>query len=374
MGLRWRDDVAETVMQRRFPGPGSALRFHANENPYPPPDAVVEAIQSAALRANRYPFGDEGLLVEQLAERCGVAPSQVLLGAGSNELLYHLISSLGGPGREAVFPSPSYPTFSAACLNSSVTAVPVSLRPDGACDLQAMGASVTDSTSVVVVCQPNNPTGATVGASELALFADGLTTEVLLLVDEAYFEYTEEHARSGSGALALLAGDRPVVVTRTFSKFYGLAGVRVGYAVASTSSLADEVRAHIGPSGLSGIAIAAAHEALAQEVAYRSQLEVVRAERARLFGALGDLGLHPLPSETNFVYCNEPYASTGGFLLDHGACVRTGDTILSPGHLRLTVATPADNDVLIQLLRDHLTQLRRQEHGQENRQASRRRD
>jgi histidinol-phosphate aminotransferase len=351
--LKWRDSVSEAVFQRRFPRPGSASRLHANESPFPPPEPVVAAIRAAAGRVNRYPFGNEAPLIERLAERLGVAPGQILLGAGSNELIYRVIASLAGSGQEIIFPHPSYPSFSGASRASSAVPVPVALTEDGACDLDAMLARVTESTTALIVCQPNNPTGAAVAQPELRRFAAALPRDVLLIVDEAYHEFSAERAGGGTGALAMLTGDRPTLVTRTFSKYYCLAGLRLGYSISSSPDLAQEIRARLGPSGVNGLAVAAAQAALGAEADYATRLAAVITERTRLWEGLHDLGLHPLPSETNFIYCDEPGPDVGGFLLDNGICVRTGDTILSPGHLRITVGERQDTERTLELLREY---------------------
>ena len=355
--LRWRDGEADAAPQRRNFRPGDGIRLHVNEHPYPPPPEVLEAIAEGALLVNRYPFGNEGPLTAALAARTGLPPEQVMLGAGSNELLYKTIAALGGPGTETVFPHPSYPTFAAAPATSSAQPVPVPLLADGACDAHALLAAVTERTTCVVVCDPNNPTGGALPVGALGELADRLPDHVLLIVDEAYFEYTEEFGRGGRGGLELFGSGRPVVVTRSFSKFFGLAGLRLGYAAVSSAELSVEMQGHLGPTAVSGMALAAGEAALRAEPVFLERLEVQKLERRKMSEALGDLGLHPLPSETNFVCCDEPDPSTAAWLKERGVSVRGSASIASPGHLRITVGLPEHNALVLDLLREHVSAL-----------------
>lgn len=352
--LRWRDTEADAAPQRRYFRPSDGIRLHANEHPYSPPRHVLDAISDWALVANRYPFGNEGKLIELLAERMAIPADQVMLGAGSNELIYKIITALGGPGAETVFPHPSYPTFAAAPAATSGRPVPVPLLDDGACDLKGLLAAVTDSTTCVVVCNPNNPTGGAIPTESLLEFADTLRTDVLLLVDEAYFEYGDEFASGGRGALELFGTGRPVAVTRSFSKFFALAGVRLGYGAMSTGELAGEMRGHLGPNAVSAVALRAGEAALECEPEYLGRLAEQTAERARLAEALRALGLNPLPTQTNFVCCDEPDEGAAAWLAEHGISVRSGQSVGSPGHLRITVGRPEDNALAVELLSDYI--------------------
>jgi histidinol-phosphate aminotransferase len=315
---------------------------------------VLEAITEGALLVNRYPFGNEGPLTAALADRMGIPPDRVLLGAGSNELLYKSIAALGGPGTESAFPHPSYPTFAAAPATTSARPVPVPLLDDGACDVEGLLAAVTERTTCLVVCNPNNPTGAALPEGALRTLSDRLPEHILLIVDEAYFEYTDEFARGGRGALELFANSRPMVLTRSFSKFFGLAGLRLGYAAASSPELAAEMRGHIGPSGVSGMALTAGEAALRAEPVFLERLAEQRHERREMWEALDELGLHPLPTETNFVCCDEPDPGTAAWLKERGVSIRSGESISSPGHMRITVGRPEDNALVLSLLRDRL--------------------
>lgn len=353
-GLDWRDAASDGAPQRRFFQSGPAVRLHANEHPYPPPPEVLSAMAEWSIAANCYPFGNEGPLVRLIAERLAVRPDQVILAAGSNELLYRAIASLGGPRAEVVIPAPSYPTFSAAPSASSARAVPVPLLGNGACDAEGLLSAVTDRTTCVVVCNPNNPTGAAMPSGALEGLARDLPERVLLVVDEAYFEYTDAFARLERGALDLFASGRSILVTRTFSKFFGLAGVRLGYGVVPSAEMATDLRAHIGPNAVSALALRAGEAALRAEPSYLERLREQKHERLRLWRSLAEMGLNPLPTETNFVCCEEPDPETSSWLASRGVNVRSGDSIGAPGYLRVTVGTPESNEQVVALLAERV--------------------
>ncbi|MGH9092010.1 MAG: pyridoxal phosphate-dependent aminotransferase, partial [Acidimicrobiales bacterium] len=217
-----------------------------------------------------------------------------------------------------------------------------------------MLAAVTRHTTCVIVSNPNNPTGGAVGQEALTELASDLSDEILLIVDEAYFEYTDEFAEGGRGALKLFELGRPLIVTRTFSKFFGLAGVRLGYAVTSDAELCRELRGHVGPLSVSGLALAAGQAALFAEDEYLERLIKQKEQRSRLWSALDEMGLCPLPTQTNFVYCGEPHPSVADWLAERHLSIRAGSTIGSPGHMRITVGRPEDNELVVSLLRQWL--------------------
>ncbi len=353
-GLEWRDAASDGAPQRRFFQSGPAVRLHANEHPYPPPPEVLSAIAEWSFEANCYPFGNEDPLVRMIAERAEVRPDQILLAAGSNELLYRAIASLGGPRAEVVIPSPSYPTFAAAPGASSARVVPVPLLSTGACDADGLLSAVTERTTCVVVCNPNNPTGAAMPSGALEGLVRDLPQSVLVIVDEAYYEYTEAFACRARGALDLFSSGRSILVTRTFSKFFALAGVRLGYGIVPSADLAADLRAHIGPNAVSALALRAGQAALRAEQIYLERLREQKQERLRLWQGLAELGLKPMPTETNFVCCEEPDPETSSWLASKGVNVRSGDSISAPGHLRITVGSPESNEQVIALLAERV--------------------
>jgi histidinol-phosphate aminotransferase len=322
------------------------LRFGGNESPYPPPPELLDAIAAAADRMNRYPFGMEGALVDALSARLGCAPEQVMISPGSSALLEAVIKGLGGPDREVVYPDSSYPAYRAAASGVRAQMRPVALRPDGTCDIEGLANACTDRTSLVIVCNPNNPTGGMAATKELRVLIDAMPAGTLLMIDEAYWEFTDEYADGGRGALDYLECGRPVLVTRTFSKFYGLAGLRVGYGVAA-EQIAAELHGRLRLGGSNIVGLVAAEAALGLTDVFAERADRIKAERARLSQAFGSLGFGPLPSQANFIFCPQSDDDLPAKLMAAGHWVRDGRSVQMPGGMRVTVGSPAENDMLL---------------------------
>src|SRR3954452_420119 len=212
------------------PRPGlTTYKLSSNENPYPPLPGVLEAATRAAEQMNRYPDMGNTALYAALADKLGVDPKQLALATGSVALIYQLVQAFCEPGDEVVYAWRSFEAYPIAVTAAGARSVPVPLTADGRHDLEAMAAAITDRTRVVLVCTPNNPTGPAVSQSELDAFLAAVPAEVLVVVDEAYVEFVRM-ADPVEGIATVLGHDN-VVSTRTFSKAYGLAGFRVGYAI-----------------------------------------------------------------------------------------------------------------------------------------------
>jgi histidinol-phosphate aminotransferase len=328
------------VPGRKRPG---AVVLASNESPYGLLPGVAEALAEAAGDVSRYPDLHAASLIEALAAQHGVEPDRIAVGAGSSEVCGQLLHTVVGPGDEVVFGWRSFEAYPILTAVAGGTAVRVPLR-DHALDLNAMAAAITPRTRLVFVCNPNNPTSTAVGARALADFVDRVPRDVLIVVDEAYREYADP-ALVPDG-LALL-GDRPnVAVLRTFSKAYGLAGLRVGYCVAPPG-IAAHVRRTQVPFSVSALAQRAAVIALGEgaEVARRAALTV--AERDRVTGRLRALG-HDVPdSRANFVWLplGEDSADFARYCAEGKVVVRP-----FPGEgVRVTIGLPEENDALLAL-------------------------
>jgi histidinol-phosphate aminotransferase len=348
--LRWRERIDAPMIRRGRPAAPGAIRLGANESPYGLPRAVAEAIEGAFAQANRYAFGQEAPLVSGIASWLSVPESRIVPGNGSNDLLERLLRGLGGEGNEIIYPHPTFPIFSNVSKASGATPVPVPLTSDGRNDLTALAAAVTDRTSLLVICNPNNPTGPAIPTSEVAAMIHELPPHVVVILDEAYFEMSDEHAAGTRGGVEVLDGDRPVICTRTFSKYFGLAGLRVGYGITSSDELAAQLRLRLGPSGMNRLSIAGAVAALGCLEEYERRLVELRAERARVHAELSALGLNPYRSETNFLLFDEPRAATVDRLGDEGVWIRSGESVLFPGKCRVTVGSPAENDTFLECI------------------------
>ncbi len=348
--LRWTDP-RKPFSWRGWTFDTDVLRFGGNESPYPPPPELLAAVAAAADRLNRYPFGMEASLCEALSTRLGCSPDQVIIAPGTSPLLEAVIRSLGGPDRKVVYPDPSYPTYRAAATAAHALAEPVPLMPDGTNDIAGIARACDDQTSLVVVCNPNNPSGGAVPTDDLGPLLTALPAGALLMIDEAYWEFTDEFASGGRGAAEFLSWGRPVLITRTFSKFFGLAGLRVGYGIAS-SDIAGELRARLRAGGSNVAGLVAAEAALGLASVFADRAEVLKAERQRLYEEFGELGFDPLPTQANFVFCQRVNPDLPARLLAAGHWVRDGRSLMMPAGMRVTVGTPQENDKLLRAIRE----------------------
>jgi histidinol-phosphate aminotransferase len=275
------------------------FKLSSNENPYDPLPGVLEAIAAAAARMNRYPDPASAALVEALAARYDVPQDHLALGTGSVGLLQQVVQISAGPDDEVLFAWRSFEAYPIMTIIAGATPVQVPLRADESHDLDAMADAITDRTRLVFVCTPNNPTGAVVRQDELDRFLDRVPDDVLVIVDEAYVEFVRDpDAVRGIDTYR----DRPnVAVLRTFSKAYGLAGLRVGFAIAH-APVARGLRQTQVPFGVSTIAQAAALASLAAEPALLARVDLLVAERTRVESGLAAQGWRLPPSQANFVW------------------------------------------------------------------------
>jgi histidinol-phosphate aminotransferase len=282
----------------RVPVGAAAFKLSSNENPFPPLLSVVAAIVDGAADVNRYPDLNATELTESIAASLGVEPACVVAGCGSVAVLGHVLAAVCDAGDDVVFPWRSFEAYpiAVALAGASATRVPLA---DGRLDLVAMAAAVTERTRVVLVCTPNNPTGAAVRRAELEVFLAAVPRDVLVVLDEAYVEFVRDP--QAPDAIAVLAAHPNVVVLRTFSKAYGLAGLRVGYAVARPR-LVRGIRAASTPFGVSHLAQLAAVASLHATTELFFRVDALVAERERVLAALRAQGWAVPDSEANFVW------------------------------------------------------------------------
>ncbi|HLS73760.1 MAG TPA: histidinol-phosphate transaminase [Actinomycetaceae bacterium] len=346
--FRFRADLESLpayVPGQRPPAGMSAFKLSSNENPFPPSAAVISAVVDAAADLNRYPDMAAGQLVEALAGRLGVSPERLAVGNGSVAVLETVLTAACAPGDEVVYAWRSFEAYPIAVQVAGATGVPVPLTDDGRHDLTAMAAAITDRTRVVLVCSPNNPTGTVVRAPEMRDFLAKVPREVLVVLDEAYVEFvTDDDAADG---LALAAEFKNVLLLRTFSKAYGLAGLRVGYAIARPR-LIRGLRAAATPFGVNALGQAAAVAALreADEVATRCARIVT--ERERVVARLEELGQAVPRTEANFYWLDLGRRATS-FAREaaaSGAMVRAFD---GEG-VRVSIGEPEGNDAVLELV------------------------
>lgn len=321
-------------------------RLASNERPYPPAAPVIDAIRAAAADVHRYPDDDVTELTAALAAARGVDASMIAVGNGSSELLARFALATCGPGRAAVFAWPSFVMYPilAGLTGAAASRVPL-VR--GRHDLAAMADAVDAAAAIVFVCTPNNPTGCAVGAAELAEFLERVPSDVLVVLDEAYAEYVDAGAGGvHADGVPLVEAHPNVVVLRTFSKAYGLAGLRCGYAIGAPDVLAA-LNAVRMPFVVNSVAQSAARAALANAEECLAPVAEAQAERRRLAAALAGMGVHVPESHGNFVWLD---ADAGNIDLAAlaAACEQAAVMVrpLGPGPdgIRVTIGTPAEND------------------------------
>jgi len=318
------------------------VKLASNEGPFPPFPAALEAMERAALELNRYPDGGAWTLRSELAGRNGVAFEELIVGAGADGIIDLLAQATLDPGDDVVCGWPSFPSYVLTAAKLGAEPQRVSLR-DHTYDLDGLLAAIGPRTKLVYVCHPNNPTGTANGREELLAFLDRLPDHVLCVLDQAYFEYIDDP--DYVDGLELFREGRRIVVLRTFSKIYGLAGLRVGWAAAP----ADVVTATSKVRRAFDVAAVAQAAALAslddpEEIARRRALNA--SGRERLAEILRSHGLDPAgPSRGNFLF-----ADVGGGrelferLLREGVIVRPLDGFGAPEGIRVTVGAPDENE------------------------------
>ena len=274
-------------------------KISSNENPYAPLPSVVDVIEDAARSVNRYPDMSSTRLTQALAERFAVKPENIALGTGSVGVAQQLVQATAGPGDEVLYAWRSFEAYPIIVQISGATSVKVPLTADERHDLNAMADAINERTRLVFVCNPNNPTGTAVRRVELEKFLDAVPADVLVVIDEAYREFVRDP--DVPDGLELFR-DRPnVCVLRTFSKAYGLAGLRVGFAIADPT-VAEALRKTAVPFGVSSIAQEAAIASLNAEAELQERVQALVAERARLRDGLRAQGWTVPDTEANFVW------------------------------------------------------------------------
>jgi len=330
----------------REKGLQSAIKLASNENPYGPSPKAVEAIRQAAASVHLYPDGDCTTLKQALAKHHGVATGRILLGNGSNEVLDMVIRTFAGQGDEVVYSQRGFIVYALAAQASGATGVAVAEADGLSHDLPAMVEAVTPRTKVVCIANPNNPTGTLHDNSTIQLFLDRLPRDVVVILDEAYYEFVADQLGDSVAALS----HPGLVVSRTFSKAYGLAGLRVGYAIAD-ASLVAVVNRFREPFNVNLPAQAAAEAALADRDWVMEKVAAVNVERQRLEVFLNERGLLGGTSYGNFVLLQ--HAEAKGIwagLEDHGVITRPLAPYGMPDYLRISVGTADENDRFCEVL------------------------
>jgi len=327
---------------RELSGRDDVRKLSSNENPYGPFPGALAGMRSVLAKLNVYPDGSVRALKRRLCEHLGIADEHLVVGNGSNELLRLIAQAVLGPGDECVFAWPSFVVYPMVCQLMGATEVRVPLGEGEVHDLPAMADAITERTKLVFLCNPNNPTGTIYSRAEFEAFLDRVPEHALVVVDEAYFEYTT--SADYPDGLRYFDGLRGLGVLRTFSKIYSLAGARVGYG-AFPEPLASALNKIREPFNVNTVAQVGAFYSLDDEAEVRRRRDENQEQKIRLYACFDRLGVSYVPSQTNFVYVHSVKpVEVFQALLSHGVIVRDFGT--APA-VRVGVGSPDDTSVTI---------------------------
>lgn len=320
------------------------VKLASNENPLGTSSAALKALTEQLGRLHYYPDGNCYQLKRALAKKFGINPDEVIVGNGTDELLTLIALAYIDPGDEAVMVQPTFSEYEFALRLMGGVPRPVPLAGDKfSYDFEALAAAVNERTRLVFICSPNNPTGTIVHREHLDKFLAALPPGVLVVLDHAYIEYVTD--RSHPDGIDYIKRERPLLVLRTFSKIYGLAGLRIGYAIAPAAIIADLNRVR-EPFNVNAAAQAAATAALEDSEHLARSRALVERGRRQLAAGFDRMGLRAVPTEANFYFVDLKADSRRIFeaLLRRGVIVRSGDIFGYPTYIRVTCGTEEQNE------------------------------
>jgi histidinol-phosphate aminotransferase len=330
---------------------GPVAMLASNESPYPPIPAVVEAVTKVLGGANRYPDPTNAALRKRLSDLHGVPANRIAIGNGSCDILLAAGDALLEPGAELVYAWPSFSVYPHLAAASGARAIQVGLDGDHRHQLDKMREEITAATRLVIVCNPNNPTSTALPIDEIAEFVKSVPHHIAVILDEAYVEFNV--LQDPDESTQLLERHPNLAILRTFSKIYGLCGLRVGYALCGSEDFKTAVDQVRQPFFCNAAAQAAAIEALNHQDEVTRRVERNLAERMGLEDGLRALGLEPAQSQANFVWVDvddEDEAEVMKGLAQHNILVRAGGALGRPGALRVTVGTQTENERFLEAL------------------------
>lgn len=318
-------------------GIGEAIKLASNENPWGPSPKALKVLEQAATSLHRYPDGGAYALRQALATKWQMPHDQILVGNGSDEIISLLIKTFLAPGDEAVMADLTFVMYRLSVLGGHGVPIEVPLK-NWMHDLAAMVDAITDRTRLFFICNPNNPTGTMLSAKEIEAVLTKIPEHVVVVFDEAYYEYVRDAEYPDS--LRYVRDGRPVVVLRTFSKIYGLAGLRVGYGI-TTSEIAGYVNRVRPPFNVNSLAQEAAQAALLDEEHVTKSRAMNEAEMTFLEEGLTKMGFKTIPSQANFIYCDVGMDGAAMYdaLLREGVIVRH----ICGSMIRVTIGQPTEN-------------------------------
>ncbi len=339
---------------KRELGIDDVIKMASNENPLGPSPKALEAMARAVGSVNFYPDGNCFEIKKAICALNGVEPDQVIVGNGSDEVIKLLAEAFINEGDRGIMADPSFSEYDFALTLMGGETVRVPLDGDFRHDLTAMAEAIDERTKMVFLCNPNNPTGTIVGQREVDAFLDRVPDHVVVVFDEAYHEYvqSDDYPR---GLQYVKEGRANVIVLRTFSKIYGLSGLRVGYGVGHPELIGWLYRAR-EPFNVNSIAQAGARAGLGDDEHVRASVQINEAGKVYLYGELDRLGLSYTPTEANFIWLDtgRPCVPLFEALMQKGVIVRTGNVFGYDSWIRVTVGTPDQNERFIQALEEVL--------------------
>ncbi|MTD31330.1 histidinol-phosphate transaminase [Planomicrobium sp. YIM 101495] len=325
------------------------IKLASNENPLGPSPKAVAAIQDGLADLNRYPDADASHLKTAIAAQYGVTKEQVITTNGADELITLISETFLDPGDEIVVPSPSFSEYDFGAHIMGAAVVPVPFSTDFEYDIDALIAAVTGNTKIVYLCSPNNPTGTYLKKAEVARLLDALPAHVLVVFDGAYSQYAD--AEDYTNGVEFVQAGYPVVALQTFSKIYGIAGVRVGYGLASKSIISSILKVK-EPFNVNSLAQIAAAAAIEDTEHVQNSYTANRDGREWFYSKFEELGLSYTKTMANFILVE--VGSDGERIYDElmkkGIIVRYGKTWGLPQHVRVTIGTPEENAYFIEVL------------------------
>jgi histidinol-phosphate aminotransferase len=333
------------------PGMERVIDLSSNENPLGPSPKAMAALQAAVGTVNRYPDASGAALKAALAEKWDLSPTNIALGNGADEWVLLLCLSLLEPGDEVIMAKGSFISYLLRAIEVGAKLVQVPMK-DHTHDLEAMADAVGDNTRLIFVCNPNNPTGTAVSAAAMEAFLERVPGHVPVVVDEAYYEYAVANSDYAGRSLDYLRdGRKNLIVLRSFSKVYGLAGLRVGYMLASEEVIDYAERAR-PPFNVNRLAQVAALAALDDDEHVRRSVEANEVAKDFFYREMAALGLHYIPTYTNFIAVDvgRPGAEVSGPLLKRGFITTATDGWGVPNHVRFSFGTPVENEEFVAAL------------------------
>ena len=343
---------------KREHGLEKVVKLASNENPFPPCPEAVKAIREYAPDVNRYPDGGCFYLREALSRKLDLAADRFIFGNGSDEIIILALSAFISPGDNVIISSPTFMVYEIASRvrGAEVTAVP---SKDYRYDLDGMLAALSGKTKAIFIANPDNPTGTHITGPEMHSFIEAVPEDVIVFLDEAYYEFAAGEDYPDSLEY-LRRGKKNVIVSRTFSKAYGLAGLRVGYAVADkdTACILNKVRE---PFNVNLLAQKAALAALKDHGYMNRCLDSVKAEKERFYSFFGSIGLSFVRSSTNFILVNTGMDSTEIFrmMMKKGVIIRDMASWGMKGHIRVNAGTEEENDLFFKCFKETVEDIRR---------------